>query len=167
MRFSLPPLHLFLPSSSCPPLCFPPLFFPFPLHSSSFSYLSTPFPFTLSSPVPSLCRLEVQMIDDLVRGLISTPMETLDNFMTEEITNHLFEDATIPFSGLDLAALNIQRGREHGIRSYNEYRAVCNLKRARTFGDLGREIQPELIEKLQRVSDVVSDDRNKDVLLEG
>ncbi|CAL4059485.1 unnamed protein product, partial [Meganyctiphanes norvegica] len=101
--------------------------------------------------------LEVQMIDELVRGLTSTPMETLDNFMTEEITNHLFEDDNIPFSGLDLAALNIQRGREHGIRSYNEYRAVCNLKRARTFQDLSREIKPELIESLQKVYKSVDD----------
>lgn len=91
------------------------------------------------------------MIDELVRGLISTPMETLDNFLTDEITNHLFEDRRVPFSGLDLAALNIQRAREHGIRSYNEYRAVCNLKKARTFDDLRREIKPELIEKLKRV----------------
>ncbi|XP_063588513.1 uncharacterized protein LOC134765694 [Penaeus indicus] len=101
--------------------------------------------------------LEFQMIDELVRGLISTPMETLDNFLTEEITNHLFEDAAIPFSGLDLAALNIQRGREHGLRSYNEYRAVCNLRRARTFEDLSREIKPELIEKLKRVYKSVED----------
>ncbi|KAK7069012.1 hypothetical protein SK128_018576, partial [Halocaridina rubra] len=101
--------------------------------------------------------LEFQMIDELVRGLISTPMETLDNFLTEEITNHLFEDSAIPFSGLDLAALNIQRGREHGLRPYNEYRAVCNLKRARTFEDLSREIKPELIAKLQRVYQSVED----------
>ena len=92
------------------------------------------------------------MIDELVRGMVNTPMETLDNYMTEEITNHLFEDKDIEHSGLDLAALNIQRGREHGIRSYNEYRAVCNLKRARTFEDLSREIKPELIDKLRRVS---------------
>lgn len=92
------------------------------------------------------------MVDELVRGLINTPMETLDNFLTKEITNHLFEDSAVPFSGLDLAALNIQRGREHGLRSYNDYRAVCNLRRARSFNDLSREIKPELIEKLQRVS---------------
>lgn len=92
------------------------------------------------------------MVDELVRGMISTPMETLDNFITDEITNHLFEDSHIPFSGLDLAALNIQRARDHGLRAYNEYRAICNLKRARTFEDFGREIKPELIEKLRRVS---------------
>ncbi|MCL4120727.1 UNVERIFIED_CONTAM: hypothetical protein GTU68_004371 [Idotea baltica] len=101
--------------------------------------------------------LELQMIDELVRGLISTPMETLDNFLTDEITNHLFEDRRVPFSGLDLAALNIQRGRDHGIRSYNEYRAVCNLKRARTFEDLRREIKPELIQKLRRIYSSVDD----------
>ncbi|KAK4300435.1 hypothetical protein Pmani_027361 [Petrolisthes manimaculis] len=101
--------------------------------------------------------LEPQMVDELVRGLVNTPMETLDNFLTKEITNHLFEDSAVPFSGLDLAALNIQRGREHGLRSYNDYRAVCNLRRARSFNDLGREIKPELIEKLQRVYASVED----------
>lgn len=45
-----------------------------------------------------------------MRGLVATPMETLDQFITGEVTNHLFEDRKIPFSGVDLIALNIQRG---------------------------------------------------------
>ena len=49
-----------------------------------------------------------------MRGLVATPMENQDQFISGEITNHLFEERRIPFSGLDLAALNIQRGRDHG-----------------------------------------------------
>lgn len=45
-----------------------------------------------------------------MRGLVSTPMESLDQFITGEISNHLFEDRRIPHSGMDLPALNIQRG---------------------------------------------------------
>lgn len=50
------------------------------------------------------------MIDELLRGLATTPMETLDPFITNEVTNHLFEDKRMPYSGMDLAAINIQRG---------------------------------------------------------
>lgn len=85
------------------------------------------------------------LTDELMRGLASTPMETLDQFITGEVTNHLFEDRRIPFSGVDLIALNIQRSRDHGIPSYNNYRALCNLKRATTFEDLSREIPDEVI----------------------
>ncbi|TRY61661.1 hypothetical protein TCAL_04392 [Tigriopus californicus] len=62
---------------------------------------------------------EPGMIDDLVRGVSTTSMETLDQFITEEVTNHLFEDKNTPYSGLDLASLNIQRGRDHGLPGYN------------------------------------------------
>lgn len=85
------------------------------------------------------------LTDELMRGLASTPMETLDQFITGEVTNHLFEDRRIPFSGIDLIALNIQRARDHGIPSYNNYRALCNLKRATSFEDLSREIPDEVI----------------------
>ena len=83
---------------------------------------------------------QTKMIDEMMRGLVSTPMEFMDQFMSGEITNHLFEEKNIPKSGLDLAALNIQRGRDHGLKSYNEYRVACNLKRAHNFDDLAGEI---------------------------
>lgn len=51
------------------------------------------------------------MIDELLMGLAGTPMETLDQFITDEVTNHLFEDKNLTYSGMDLPAINIQRGK--------------------------------------------------------
>lgn len=73
------------------------------------------------------------------------------------MTNHLFETRSVPFSGFDLAALNIQRGRDHGLKPYNEYRAACNLKRAATFEDLSREMTQPVIERLKQVYANVDD----------
>ncbi|GLG94269.1 Chorion peroxidase [Gryllus bimaculatus] len=100
---------------------------------------------------------QVHMIDEITRGLVSTPMENMDQFVTGEITNHLFEDRRIPHSGVDLIALNIQRGRDHAIRPYNDYRALCNLKRATSFDDLSREIPAEVITRLKRIYATVDD----------
>ncbi|XP_078034406.1 uncharacterized protein LOC144468658 [Augochlora pura] len=97
------------------------------------------------------------MIDEMIRGLIATPMETLDQFITGEVTNHLFEIKGIPYSGIDLIALNIHRARDHGIPSYNNYRALCNLKRATTFEDLSREMAPEVIARMKRIYASVDD----------
>ncbi|KAG7302968.1 hypothetical protein JYU34_012963 [Plutella xylostella] len=106
---------------------------------------------------PDMFMTHPAMVDELMRGLSSTPMETLDQFITGEVTNHLFEDRRIPFSGIDLIALNIQRARDHGIPSYNNYRALCNLKRASTFEDLAREIPDEVIARLKRIYPTVDD----------
>lgn len=105
-------------------------------------------------------------------------METLDQFITGEVTNHLFEDRKIPFSGIDLIALNIQRGeketlirvllifhknhsasvaRDHGIPGYNNYRALCNLKRATTWSDLSREMPNEVINRFKKIYASVDD----------
>lgn len=101
--------------------------------------------------------LQPGMVDEISRGLVATPMETLDQFITGEVTNHLFEDRKIPFSGIDLIALNVQRARDHGIPSYNNYRALCNLKRAQNWEDLSREIPPEVISRLKRIYPSVDD----------
>ena len=87
----------------------------------------------------------------MLRGLLTTSIETLDNSITQEVTNHLFEDSKKPFSGMDLISLNLQRARDHGIPPYNHFREKCNLTRAKTFDDLSNEISPSLIDRLKKV----------------
>ena len=101
--------------------------------------------------------IEPGMLDELIRGVSTTSMETLDQFVTHEVTNHLFEKKGVPFSGMDLIALNLQRARDHGIPGYNHYRAICNLTRASGFDGLGREVAPPVIERLRRTYAHVDD----------
>merc|ERR1719391_1879856 len=80
-----------------------------------------------------------------------TPMETMDNRVTEEVVNHLFEERGKARSGMDLVALNIQRGREHGLPGYNKYRELCGLQRVSEFGFLQNEMSVDMIFRMQRV----------------
>lgn len=52
---------------------------------------------------------------------------------------------------MDLISLNIQRARDHGVRPYNQYRKLCNMKVASTFDDLSDEVPKSVIVKLKQV----------------
>ncbi|CAH1270774.1 PXDN [Branchiostoma lanceolatum] len=81
--------------------------------------------------------------DSILRGLTAQPHQDFDRFMVSGLTKRLFADP--PGSpGLDLAALNIQRGRDHGLPGYNAWRVKCGLPKANSFDDLAREI-PDVI----------------------
>jgi peroxidase len=78
----------------------------------------------------------------VVKGLSKTPGDPWDNVFAEDIVNHLFEDPKEPGSGSDLVALNIQRGRDHGIPGYNALRELCGKPRANNFDDLSDTMVP-------------------------
>lgn len=90
-------------------------------------------------------------IDPLLRGLFGVPgkMRVPSELLNMELTEKLFSMAHSV--SLDLAAINIQRGRDHGIPPYNDFRVFCNLSSAQEFEDLRNEIKNlEIREKLRR-----------------
>ncbi|XP_064612465.1 chorion peroxidase-like [Liolophura sinensis] len=67
----------------------------------------------------------------VVRNLIQENQQGSENLLTTQVTNHMFENA--PGTGLDLASTNINRGRDHGLPSYNQWRAWCGLPTINSF----------------------------------
>lgn len=59
-----------------------------------------------------------------------------------QITDFLFRNGR-PF-GRDLRAIDVQRGRDHGLASYNDYREFCGLPRAHKFEDFSDYIDVEV-----------------------
>ena len=64
--------------------------------------------------------------DELVMGMVELPMAKYDRFIVNEVRNHLMENSGLEHSGIDLAAVNIQRGRDHGLRSFVDYESYCS-----------------------------------------
>ncbi|XP_029378326.1 eosinophil peroxidase [Echeneis naucrates] len=66
-------------------------------------------------------------IDPVLRGLLMSPakLQTPGQMMVEELTERLFQaQGGMP---MDLAALNLQRGRDHGLPGYGLWRRFCGL----------------------------------------
>lgn len=83
-------------------------------------------------------------IDPILRGLAAQACQRVDVFVIDDVRNFLFGP---PGSGgFDLASLNIQRGRDHGLPSYNEMRKRLGQGKATDFTDISSD--PEVVERL-------------------
>lgn len=70
-------------------------------------------------------------IDSLLRGLATQEAQSIDPFVIDDVRNFLFGPPGA--GGFDLASLNIQRGRDHGLASYNDLREQLGLGRVTNF----------------------------------
>jgi len=78
--------------------------------------------------------------DQYLHGMLNQVAQAMDDSITDQVTNHLFAKPGQGF-GMDLAAINMQRGREHGIGSYNSFREWCGLKSLRSWSDMAGVMQ--------------------------
>lgn len=105
-------------------------------------------------------------VDRILLGMCSQPAMRRDEYIVDELTNHLFQTSSESISnkgqpvldillknrylnkpcffflsldkpfGMDLMALNIQRARDHGIPPYLVWREACGLTPIRNWGQL-------------------------------
>ncbi|MCP3902554.1 MAG: peroxiredoxin [Planctomycetes bacterium] len=73
-------------------------------------------------------------IEPILRGLAAAQAQTVDTRIVDDVRNMLFLAPDPTF--LDLAAINMQRGRDHGLPGYNQVRVDYDLEPARDFGDI-------------------------------
>ncbi|XP_053670498.1 uncharacterized protein LOC128720823 [Anopheles nili] len=92
----------------------------------------------------------------LLRGMVNQRALKRDEFITAELTNHLFQTKSFPF-GLDLAAINIQRGRDHGLPAYVNWRGPCGLSNIKDWSDLERIMGSASTNRLRKAYRTVDD----------
>ncbi len=68
-------------------------------------------------------------VEFILNGMARQPGGALDLNVVEDLTNYLFINGS-GLTGDDLIARNIQRGRDHGLPPYNEYRRYCGMRPA-------------------------------------
>lgn len=87
---------------------------------------------------PSRIQQDFNFLNDLVTTLTEQPMQEVDDSITHGLSRFLFR-GTKPF-GLDLASINIQRGRDHALRPYNDYLEVIGNFRIKSFNEFKPEV---------------------------
>ncbi len=93
-------------------------------------------------------------IEPYLRGLANQVPQQVDPYMVDGMRN--FQIGGIRAAGFDLAALNIQRGRDHGLPSYNQTRIDYGLAPKATFAEMtsNLEIQSRLASAYTSPDDV-------------
>lgn len=92
-------------------------------------------------------------IDSLLLGLASQQAQEIDNLLVDDVRNFLFGPPGA--GGFDLASLNIQRGRDHGLADYNTTRVAYGLDPVNSFDEISSN--PEVVAALQATYDSVDD----------
>ncbi|XP_061187680.1 thyroid peroxidase-like [Saccostrea echinata] len=94
---------------------------------------ATPMESTFLDP-QMLVTQNGKRVDDLTRFIVTSNGMKADGQFEPAVRDRLFEDAN--GNSFDLGALNLQRGRDHGLPPYNSWRRWCGLPVGTSFSDL-------------------------------
>lgn len=91
-------------------------------------------------------------LDSAIRSAINNSLEKSDPYFTTELTEKLFaKDAPAVACGLDLVSLNIQRGRDHGLAAYPEWRKHCRLSKTDTWEQFSKAVDAQSFKTIREI----------------
>ncbi|XP_030299404.1 thyroid peroxidase isoform X1 [Sparus aurata] len=104
-------------------------------------------------------------IEPILRGIIGSAASahSADMMLSEELTETLVV-LNVP-QHLDLASLNLQRGRDHALPGYNDWRTFCGLKTIKTLDDFKEVVRDDSVAK--KIFKIYKHPDNIDVWLGG
>jgi len=101
---------------------------------------------------PSILQSDPTRLDLMLKGLASQRSQEVDLLLVDGVRNNLFGPPGA--GGLDLAALDIQRGRDHGLPNYNFLRSAYGLEKVTSFAQISSD--PEIQAKLEQLFGTVN-----------
>ncbi|CAL2034956.1 unnamed protein product [Caenorhabditis brenneri] len=90
-------------------------------------------------------------VEKILGGMHAKNQMMTDRFVDDAVRNFLFSDRGRRGTGLDLIAINIQRGRDHGIPSYNHFRDFCGFPRLTSFYSVFSDIDQDGLTAIGKV----------------
>jgi hypothetical protein len=79
---------------------------------------------------------EQKGLEPILNGLAHQKAQEIDTLVVDDVRNFLFTNVPGNGAGFDLASLNIQRGRDHGLPDYNTVRLAYNLEAVNSFAQI-------------------------------
>ena len=68
-------------------------------------------------------------ITPIMAGMLDEPADKVDEYVSRDLTTYVYQRVDLHEDfGLDLMALNIQRGRDHGLPAYKDFRTLAGLR---------------------------------------
>ncbi|XP_042356758.1 thyroid peroxidase [Plectropomus leopardus] len=104
-------------------------------------------------------------IEPILRGTFGTAAAAVsaDRLLTDEITERLVIFNVTEH--MDLASLNLQRGRDHALPGYNDWRSFCGLRRIKTLDDFKEIVRDNRV--AEKIAQIYKHPDNIDVWLGG
>ena len=107
-------------------------------------------PVTLQDSFRNRKPVDATGIEPIMFGLIGNKSQSIDLGFAHGIARKLFVKPGNP-GREDLLAFNIQRGRDHGIPTYGQYRRLCRLPAVNNFEELKKYMRPASVDKLKKL----------------